>query len=162
MMAKCQKKLFQSTLDLQLCSPCFPLLALHSPLPALFSTSISKKRRKLFFYPRASKTTSQNFGLRFRLIHLTSPNLNYMFKSGAILLYVAIILTVLPATTSDAAGVLCNLTVWLTTFGYSLCYGTILVKMLRVHHIFNNPSTQKKKVDSFLGSLDCDAKSTYI
>ena len=100
--------------------------------------------------------------LHFRLIRLTSPNLNYMIGSGAILLYVAIILTVLPATTSDAAGVLCNLTVWLTAFGYSLCYGTILVKMLRVYHIFNNPSTQKKKVDSFLGYQDCVVKSTCI
>ena len=87
--------------------------------------------------------------LHFRLIRLTSPNLNYMIESGAILLYVAIVLTVLPATTSNAAGVLCNLTVWLTAFGYSLCYGTILMKMLRMYHIFNNPSTQKKKVDSF-------------
>ena len=79
-----------------------------------------------------------------RLIRLTSPNLNYLIGSGAILLYLAIVVTVWPAATATAAGVLCNLQVWLTGFGYSLCYGTILVKMWRVYYIFNNPNSQKK------------------
>ena len=80
------------------------------------------------------------------LIRLTSPNLNYLIGSGAILLYLAIIVTVLPATSAVFASVLCNLGVWLTGFGYSLCYGTILVKMWRVYYIFSNPSAQKKAV----------------
>ena len=80
----------------------------------------------------------------FRLIRLTSPNLNYLIGSGAILLYIAIIVTVLPAKSAVFAGILCNLRDWLTGFGYSLCYGTILVKMWRVYYIFNNPSSQKK------------------
>lgn len=78
------------------------------------------------------------------LIRLTSPNLNYLIGSGAIVLYVAIILTVIPARSAVFAGVLCNLRVWLTGFGLSLCYGTILVKMWRVYYIFSNPSAQKK------------------
>ena len=35
---------------------------------------------------------------------------------------------------------------WLTSLGYSLCYGVILVKMARVWYIFNNPTIQKKMV----------------
>ena len=81
-----------------------------------------------------------------RLIRLTAPNLNYMIGTGATLLYIAIIVAVLPAKSVLLAGITCNLEVWLTGFGYSLCYGTILVKMWRVYYIFNNPSSQKKKV----------------
>ena len=79
----------------------------------------------------------------YRLVRLTSPNLNYLIGSGAILLYLAIIVTVLPAKSAVFAGVLCNLRVWLTGFGYSLCYGTILVKMWRVYYIFSNPFAQR-------------------
>ena len=35
---------------------------------------------------------------------------------------------------------------WLTAVGYSLCYGTILVKMMRVWYIFNHPSVTQKYV----------------
>ena len=33
---------------------------------------------------------------------------------------------------------------WLGAIGHSLCYGTILVKMVRVYYIFDNPSVRKK------------------
>jgi len=36
-------------------------------------------------------------------------------------------------------------TPWLYALGYSLCYGTILVKMVRVYHILHKP-TEKKYV----------------
>ena len=36
----------------------------------------------------------------------------------------------------------------LTALGYSLCYGTILMKMIRVWYIFNNPTLQKKIVSA--------------
>jgi gamma-aminobutyric acid type B receptor len=88
-----------------------------------------------------------------KLIRLTSPNLNYLIGSGAILLYIAIIVTVWPATTATVSSVMCNLQVWLTGIGYSLCYGTILVKMWRVYYIFNNPSTQKKKFHDWMLAL---------
>ena len=39
-----------------------------------------------------------------------------------------------------------QVTPWLTSLGYSLCYGTIVVKMARVWYIFNNPVIQKKYV----------------
>ena len=80
----------------------------------------------------------------FRLIKLSSPKLNYIIGIGAIILYLAGIVAVIPSTDPDAVAVFCNLTPWLAAIGYSLCYGTIVVKMARVYRIFTNPSTNKK------------------
>ena len=46
----------------------------------------------------------------------------------------------------ELASYLCCITPWFTAIGYSLCYGTILVKMFRTWYIFNNPVAKKKKV----------------
>ena len=64
---------------------------------------------------------------------LVNSQISYMF-TGA---YTALILLLLQL----------NLTVIYT--GYSLCYGTILVKMFRVWYIFNN-HTLKKKIVSII------------
>ena len=84
-----------------------------------------------------------------RLIRLGSPNLNYLIGIGAIILYVDTCLTIIPTTDQQAVTALCNTTPWLTALGYSLCYGTILAKMVRVYYIFENP-TPKKKVEHFI------------
>ena len=55
---------------------------------------------------------------------------------------------IIPTTNLQVVTTLCNITPWLTALGYSLCYGTILVKMVRVYYIFDNPTRQKKKVGS--------------
>ena len=81
-----------------------------------------------------------------RLIKLTSPNLNLVIGVGAIILYVNLYLFIFPVTDPTTVAVLCNLTPWLTAIGYSLCYGTIVVKMTRVYYIFNSPSPKKTKV----------------
>ena len=78
-----------------------------------------------------------------RLIKLASGKLNYLIGIGAIILYVDTFFVV-PVTDPDLARVFCNLTPWLTAIGYSLCYGTVLVKMTRVYYIFNNPTANKK------------------
>ena len=39
-----------------------------------------------------------------------------------------------------------QVTPWLTSLGYSLCFGTIIAKMSRVFYIFNNPTLNKKLV----------------
>jgi len=39
---------------------------------------------------------------------------------------------------------------WLTSLGLSLCFGTIMAKMVRVFYIFNNPSMRKKHVCAFV------------
>ena len=35
---------------------------------------------------------------------------------------------------------------WLNAIGYSLCFGTIVVKMFRVYYIFGSPTPAKKLV----------------
>ena len=83
-----------------------------------------------------------------RIIKLSSPKLNYLIGAGAILLYINIILVVIPLEKGEIklASVLCCTTPWFTAIGYSLCYGTILVKMFRTWYIFNNPFANKKQV----------------
>lgn len=39
-----------------------------------------------------------------------------------------------------------QITPWLTSLGYSLCFGIIMAKMFRVFYIFANPTLQKKIV----------------
>ena len=80
-----------------------------------------------------------------RLIRLGSPSLNNLIGIGAIILYVDTAFFVIPTTNLQVVTVLCNLTPWLTALGYSLCYGTILAKMVRVYYIFENPTPKKKK-----------------
>lgn len=80
----------------------------------------------------------------FRLIRLASTKLNYLIAIGAIVLYIDTIFFVIPTRSPVAVNTFCNLTPWLTSIGYSLCYGTILVKMARVYYIFNNPTANKK------------------
>ena len=82
----------------------------------------------------------------YRLIKLSSPNLNYLIIAGALILYVDVYLLVVPTTDRLVVRVLCNITAWLTAIGYSLCYGTIVAKMVRVYCIFNNPKPKTKNV----------------
>ena len=79
-----------------------------------------------------------------RLIRMASNKLNYFIGAGAIVLYLDLFFFVIPTTDRNVVNAFCNLTPWLTAIGYSLCYGTILVKMARVYYIFNNPSPIKK------------------
>ena len=83
-----------------------------------------------------------------RIIKLSSPKLNYLIGFGAILLYVSIVLLAIPLQEQnrDLATTLCLTTPWFTAVGYSLCYGTILVKMFRTWYIFSNPLAKKKQV----------------
>ena len=81
-----------------------------------------------------------------RLIRLSSPNLNYLIGGGAIILYMDTYFFIIPTTDQQVVVALCNLTPWLTALGYSLCYGTILAKMVRVYYIFDKPTPQQKMV----------------
>ena len=90
-----------------------------------------------------------------RLIRMSSPNLNYLIGGGAIILYMDIYFFIIPTTDQQALTVLCNVTPWLTAVGYSLCYGTILAKMVRVYSIFDNPRPQQKKVEVHISFCFC-------
>lgn len=69
-----------------------------------------------------------------------------MIGIGAIILYFDLILYVIPTTDPNTVGVLCHMTPWFTAIGYSLCYGTVVAKMVRVHFIFNNPTPKSRNV----------------
>ena len=94
-----------------------------------------------------------------RLIRMSSPNLNYLIGGGAIILYMDIYFFVTPTTDQQTVTALCNFTPWLTALGYSLCYGTILAKMVRVYYIFDKPTPQKKKVKLKIHSVVCVVSS---
>ncbi len=72
--------------------------------------------------------------------------MNYLIGVGAIILYLDIYFQVFPTTDPFVVEVLCHLIPWPTAIGYSLCYGTIVVKMIRVHLIFTNPKPRSKNV----------------
>ena len=80
-----------------------------------------------------------------RLIRMSSTNLNNLIGGGAIILYMDTYFFVIPTTNPQVVTALCNLTPWLTALGYSLCYGTILAKMVRVYYIFDNPTPHKRR-----------------
>ena len=106
-----------------------------------------------------------------RVIRLSSPNLNYLIGIGAIILYINIITLTIRHSTEESLAVVYNvrrnsvvirtprdsfltqMNPWLTNIGYSLCYGTISSKMIRVWYIFNNPVLRKKFVSSFYQDL---------
>ncbi|CAI8035412.1 Gamma-aminobutyric acid type B receptor subunit 2 [Geodia barretti] len=81
-----------------------------------------------------------------RLIRLSSPNLNYMIGLGAIVLYINVIILVIPAKDTNLAAVICNVNPWLISLGCSLCYGIIIIKMIRVWVIFNRPLEFKARL----------------
>lgn len=85
---------------------------------------------------------------------MSSPKLNYIIGVGAFILYVDVYLLVVPTTDQLTVKVLCSLTPWLTAIGYSLCYGIIVAKMVRVYFIFNNPKPNSTSVSI----LDYDLK----
>ena len=88
-----------------------------------------------------------------RLIRLTSPNLNYMIGVGAMIFYIDVALLVTPSTNPSVVSGLCNITLWLAPIGYSLCFGPILAKMMRVYYIFGNPTNRKNVVSFYCAIL---------
>lgn len=80
----------------------------------------------------------------YRIVKLSSPNLNYIIITGAGIMYIAAVLYTIPAYKQITETVLCNMRPRIFSFGYSLCFGTILAKMWRVYYIFHNPSMNKK------------------
>ena len=80
------------------------------------------------------------------MIRLTSPKLNYLIISGALLLYLDVYLIAFPATNPNLVDVLAKITTWFKGIGYTLCFGTILAKLIRVWFIFNDPKPNEKTV----------------
>ena len=77
---------------------------------------------------------------------MSRPMLNYLIISGAVLLYFSIIVYV-PTTNPSVFLAVTKTIPWLLALGFSLCYGTIIMKMFRVYYIVNDPLPNK--VSSF-------------
>lgn len=73
---------------------------------------------------------------------MSRPMLNYFAITGYILLCVTIILYIPTNNPSVFLG-LSKALLWTLSLGYSLCYGTIIMKMFRVYYIVNNPLPNK-------------------
>jgi gamma-aminobutyric acid type B receptor len=75
-----------------------------------------------------------------KLVKLSSPNLNIIFISGIILMYIFVILLGIEDEFVDARGVnaLCQLGIWVSVIGFTLAYGSMVAKSFRVYYIFKN------------------------
>ncbi len=111
----------------------------------------------------------------YRVVKLTSPNINYFIIAGAYCNYISIYSRVLPSTDYTVTFVTCFVSMCavvpiedinnflqidstINTIGYSLAFSAILVKMGRVYYIFHNPSLGKKVfVKSFTTPPACNA-----
>ena len=82
----------------------------------------------------------------FRIMQISRPRLNYLIILGALLSYITIILYAIPKRDKDVYYGIFETIRWTISLGFSLCYGTIIMKMFRVYYIINNPLPNK--VDS--------------
>ena len=78
-----------------------------------------------------------------RIIQISRPRLNYLIILGAFLFYITMILLAIPSTDEDVFLGLFKTTPWTVALGFSLSYGTIIMKMFRVYYIVNNPLPNK-------------------
>ena len=76
-------------------------------------------------------------------MQISRPRLNYLIILGAFLFYVTMILLAIPTRNKDVFLGLFKTISWTTALGFSLCYGTIIMKMFRVYYIVNNPLPNK-------------------
>ena len=74
-----------------------------------------------------------------RLVKLSSPYVNIMIVTGAVVFYVTVILFGVDENVASYSTVdgLCQARIWLVSIAFSLLYGTIFAKTWRVYYIFN-------------------------
>ena len=77
---------------------------------------------------------------------MSRPMLNYFIITGYIILCTVIIMHV-PTTDPIIFLGISKTLLWFLAIGFSLCYGTIIMKMLRVYYIVNNPLPNKVRTD---------------
>ena len=81
-----------------------------------------------------------------RIVQISRPRLNYIIILGAILFYLTMILLAIPTSNKSVFVGLLKTIPWTMALGFSLCYGTIIMKMLRVYYIVSNPLPNKVSV----------------
>ena len=130
----------------------------YSPLFASCSMSFTGKESK-----RDDPLLFVTF-LLFRIVKLTSPNLNYFIILGAIFLFASIYIRVyfdssrlynfIRCNVSSKVGIILllisviiivvQLQAIMNCVGYVLLVAPVLAKMWRIHYIFHNPLPNKK------------------
>ena len=90
-----------------------------------------------------------------RIVKLSSPYVNVMIIAGAIVFYVTVILFGVDENITSFSVVdgLCHARVWLCVIGFSLLYGTIFAKALRIYYIFSHLKPNSKVVCNITGKL---------
>ena len=87
------------------------------------------------------------YARKSRAIKASSPTLSHLIFSGCYLLLLRSVLKTMaacewmnltPRQHMIVVGVLCNVTVWCETIGYSLILDTLFVQIWRIYHIFNH------------------------
>ena len=78
-----------------------------------------------------------------RIMQISRPRLNFLIILGAFLFYFTMILLAIPTRSKDVFLSLFKTVPWTMALGFSLCYGTIIMKMFRVYYIVNNPLPNK-------------------
>ena len=94
----------------------------------------------------------------YKTIKASSSRLNHFAYVGCYcILFALLAYTIVEAfsTSPLATTVLCNFIPWLTSIGFSLVFGTVIVKTWRLYKIFLSPTKHKRRVklrnkDSFL------------
>ena len=74
---------------------------------------------------------------------ISRPRLNYLIVLGAVLFYLSMLPFVIPTRSKLVYEILVKIQPWSVSLAFSLCYGTIIMKMLRVYYIVNNPHPNK-------------------
>ena len=92
----------------------------------------------------SQKKITASILLSFRMVRLTSPNLNYLIVVGAVFIYLSVLFLSMPFLEQQLSTVLCNLQQWLFSFGSTLCFAVVLAKMGRVYYIFSDPTPNRK------------------
>jgi len=69
-----------------------------------------------------------------RVIHSASPTFLYLLCVGALLMSLAVVLTVVPQSTG-----VCSARLFLVNLAFMIGFGSLFLKTYRLHKIFNNP-----------------------
>ena len=99
----------------------------------------------------------------YRIIRLTSPNLNYFIVCGALILYGSVYIRMARTNNATFWKVNCHVSgdtadvyiyffstfhpqmiIWTLFLGYCLCFNPYLAKIWRIYYIFHDPTSKKK------------------
>lgn len=78
-----------------------------------------------------------------RILQISRPRLNYLIILGAVLFYISMLFFAIPTRNPSTHLFLSKTQPWTISLGFSLCYGTVIMKMFRVYYIVHNPSPNK-------------------